>query len=328
MNHNYREYSVEELAQDSSFIRWAKQHPLANHRFWEKWVQDNPDKASLVEAAKSLVTAIDFAPKTISDDRVDALWEKIRAEQHAKGTAPRKLRLLLPLAVAASMAVLLIARFLLTDDTLSIQTTIGESLVYTLPDASTVTLNAQSSIRFDPDKWPENRFLELQGEAYFEVRKGSSFEVLTPDGTVSVLGTAFNVFAREGAFKVVCFEGKVRVTAKNKAEGVVLDPGMGVQLTFGTLASFSAGKAPEGPAWQRGLFEFTNEPLSVVFDELQRQFDVHIQTEADILDSYYTGFFEKENLELALQAICWPMQLNYSLNDRIIKIEKTTTNPQ
>lgn len=328
MNHNYREYSVEELAQDSSFIRWAKQHPLADHRFWERWIRDNPDKAAVVEAAKSLVRAIDFAPKTISDDRVDALWEKIQTGQHAKGATPRKLRLLLPLAVAASMAVLLIARFLMTDDTLSIQTTIGESLVYTLPDASTVTLNAQSSIRFDPDKWPEKRFLELQGEAYFEVRKGSSFEVLTPDGTVTVLGTAFNVFAREGAFKVVCFEGKVRVAAKNQSEAVVLDPGMGVQLTGGTFASFSAGKNPKGPAWQRGLFEFDNQPLSVVFDELQRQFDVLIQADSDILDSYYTGFFEKDNLELALQAICWPKQLNYSINNRIIKIERTTTNPQ
>ncbi|MDP4710106.1 MAG: FecR domain-containing protein [Saprospiraceae bacterium] len=328
MNHNYREYTMEELAQDSSFIRWAKQHPLADHRFWEKWIRDNPDKAAVVEAAKSLVRAIDFAPKTISDDRVDALWEKIQTGQHAKGAATRKLRLLLPLAVAASMAVLLIARFLLTDDTLSIQTTIGESLVYTLPDGSTVTLNALSSVRFDPDGWSENRSLELQGEAYFEVRKGSSFEVLTPDGTITVLGTAFNVFAREGAFKVVCFEGKVRVAANNQSEAVVLEPGMGVQLTGGTFASFSAGKDPKGPAWQRGLFEFDNERLSVVFDELQRQFDVLIQADSSTLDSYYTGFFEKDNLELALQAICWPKQLNYSINDRIIKIERTTTNPQ
>ncbi|MDP4820086.1 MAG: FecR family protein, partial [Saprospiraceae bacterium] len=220
MNHNYREYTMEERAQDSSFIRWAKQHPLADHRFWEKWIRDNPDKAAVVEAAKSLVRAIDFAPKTISDDRVDALWEKIQTGQHPESATPKqsRLRLLLPLAVAASMAVLLIARFLLTDDALSIQTTIGESLVYTLPDGSTVTLNALSSVRFDPDGWSENRSLELQGEAYFEVRKGSSFEVLTPDGTITVLGTAFNVFAREGAFKVVCFEGKVRVAANNQSE--------------------------------------------------------------------------------------------------------------
>lgn len=325
MDHNYREYSVEELAQDSSFIRWVKQHPLANARFWENWLKDNPDKVALVEQAKALVLAIDFAPKEISDARVDALWEKIRVQQEAAGRSP-KIRNLWPLAIAASLAILLMVRFLSPNTLLSVQTTTGERLVYTLPDDSRVTLNALSQIRFDPDTWSDNRSVELQGEAYFEVRKGSTFDVHTSEGTVRVLGTAFNVFAREGAFKVLCFEGKVGVTAKNDQGQTVLTPGMGVQLNGEQqLESYTTTTSAGGPSWQRGLFEFSNERLSNVFDELQRQFGVTIRADKDILDSPYTGFFEKGDLTLALQAICWPKQLNYSITDTWISIERDTT---
>ena len=261
MDHNYREYSVEELAQDSSFIRWVKQHPLANARFWENWLKDNPDRVALVEQAKALVLSIHFAPKEISDARVDALWEKIRTQQEVPARSGM-IRRLWPLAIAASLAILLITKFLSPNPLLSVQTAIGETLVYTLPDASRVTLNAQSQIRFDPDTWADNRSVELQGEAYFEVRKGSTFDVHTSKGTVRVLGTAFNIFAREGAFKVLCFEGKVGVTAKNEQEQAVLTPGMGVQFNEEQqLESFTTTTSAGGPSWQRGLFEFSNEKL-------------------------------------------------------------------
>jgi hypothetical protein len=34
----------------------------------------------------------------------------------------------------------------------------------------------------------------------------------------------------------------------------------------------------------------------------------------DLEDMPYTGFFEKENLEKALQSILWPLSLNYTID--------------
>jgi transmembrane sensor len=43
------------------------------------------------------------------------------------------------------------------------------------------------------DDWSKERTLSLEGEAFFEVQKGSKFSVVTSDGIVEVLGTSFDV---------------------------------------------------------------------------------------------------------------------------------------
>ena len=48
-----------------------------------------------------------------------------------------------------------------------------------LPDNSQVSLNALSSVTYNESSWDENRELTLNGEAFFKVEKGSTFEVKT-----------------------------------------------------------------------------------------------------------------------------------------------------
>jgi len=56
-----------------------------------------------------------------------------------------------------------------------------------------VVLNSKSTISFNKTDWKNNRQLTLDGEAYFKVEKGSTFTVNTNNGSVTVLGTQFNV---------------------------------------------------------------------------------------------------------------------------------------
>ena len=83
-----------------------------------------------------------------------------------------------------------------------VQTLASQNETFELPDASTVTLNATSTIKFDEDKWSDKRELSLKGEAYFKVAKGSKFDVKTSNGIVSVLGTQFTVKQRDNFFEV------------------------------------------------------------------------------------------------------------------------------
>ena len=93
----------------------------------------------------------------------------------------------------------------------NISTTIAEKTSIELPDASLVTINALTDISFNKKKWKSKRTVKLNGEAYFKVAKGAKFDVETPSGIVSVLGTQFNVKYRNNLFEVVCYEGSVNV---------------------------------------------------------------------------------------------------------------------
>ena len=47
------------------------------------------------------------------------------------------------------------------------------------------------------NKWKNERSVNLDGEGFFKVAKGSKFDVETSAGTVSVVGTQFNVKNRK-----------------------------------------------------------------------------------------------------------------------------------
>ena len=59
----------------------------------------------------------------------------------------------------------------------------SEQLSHFLPDGSEVILNAESSIFYHDKKWTTARSITLNGEAYFDVMKGSKFSVKKEEST-------------------------------------------------------------------------------------------------------------------------------------------------
>ncbi|MFW5821322.1 MAG: FecR family protein, partial [Bacteroidota bacterium] len=84
---------------------------------------------------------------------------------------------------------------------------ISEQTELYLPDSSFVALNAGSKIRYSSRKWKKERNVELNGEAFFKVKKGSQFNVKTDQGTVTVLGTEFTVEDWDNYYQVSCYSG-------------------------------------------------------------------------------------------------------------------------
>lgn len=179
-----------------------------------------------------------------------------------------------------------------------------------LPDGSEVELNAGSNIKY-ASEWTNERVVELQGEAFFQVKKGSRFSVKTTQGTVEVLGTSFNVKDREGVFDVECFTGKVGVSSGN--ERVEITPGQHVTLQNGKLAFTE----PTGNrTWVNGQFVYTEEPLENVLSEVERQFNVKI-TRPSLEGRKYTGTFTTNSLNEALDLVCLPMGYQYSIDEEM-----------
>jgi ferric-dicitrate binding protein FerR (iron transport regulator) len=180
-----------------------------------------------------------------------------------------------------------------------------------LPDSSKVYINAASTISYNPHKWDVERTLELNGEACFEVRKGKPFTVKTVNGTITVLGTRFNVMSRGNDFKVFCVTGKVAVRKENE---VILVKG---QRCTAAEKNQLTGPEPVNDlkpiSWINGEFWFNNTPVLRVFEEIERQFGVDVIYNSSAIRNY-TGYFNKNNLSEALMNVCEPMSLTYERN--------------
>lgn len=212
----------------------------------------------------------------------------------------------IPLSIAASVTLLVIAFFAFHEATVT--TTMAETKVYTLPDGSVVTLNAESKIAYSRFNFSDERTVTLEGEAFFNVTKGSTFTVASENGNVTVLGTSFNVNTRPAEFEVSCFTGKVKVTHHNHE--VMLTKGLFTKLDKDKLIaaeSFDDKKT----TWRQGDFYFEGKPINTVIDELERQFNVEIILQGDGT-RLYTGYFSNKNLDEALEMVFKPMSLNYT----------------
>jgi len=68
-----------------------------------------------------------------------------------------------------------------------------------LTDGTSVRLNSESSLKYKRNFNSESRIVNLSGEGYFKVVKGNyPFTVNTQYGTVTVLGTKFNIQYSKG----------------------------------------------------------------------------------------------------------------------------------
>lgn len=320
MNDRYLTYDAINLAQDEAFLQWVREGDNSNAAEWEAWLAAHPEKAEAVAEAKLLACALQFREEKPDPEQIEALWVRIHAATPAReNRSPLRVLRWTAYAAAAAIALLLVFFFLFPGpgETVQVLAQRGETVEHALPDGSLVLLNAGSSLTYDATQWPENRRLTLSGEAFFEVEKGSRFVVETARGKVEVLGTSFNVNTHDGQFRVECYSGRVGVSSGRGEE--ILEPGQSVALMDGSLKKNSFD-AQSGASWRQGRFEYEDEPLALVFAELERQFDIAIESPDSIRQRRYTGFFERNSLDSALYLVCWPMQLESTVMGQKVQI--------
>lgn len=196
-----------------------------------------------------------------------------------------------------------------SDKLVEIQTTTGNKTTIELPDASVVTINALSELSYSRTGWKEQREVRLHGEAFFEVAKGATFDVLTSTGVVSVVGTKFNVKQRDNFFEVSCFEGIVLVSVKDSSHKLYV--GDSYRLSNGI--PFLSKIADQDPPWTNNRSSFERVALSEVIAELERQYDIKIAVSKINMERLFTGGFVHDDLENALNSVAQPMNLTYTI---------------
>lgn len=223
-------------------------------------------------------------------------------------------------AVAATLIIAVLGYWYQTNDIrITNEIHYGEQHNLVLPDGSKVTLNSGTKISYKKFGWNKERLIHLEGEAFFEVTGGKTFKVVTKEAEVRVIGTSFNVYARNNEVKVSCFSGRVGVKTTS-GEDVILLPGHSVKAENSRIIHLNTDKNLNDNGWLKGEFFYQNQPLETVLKEIERQFNVNIAYKDSVRRSY-TGYFNNSDLRAALDMVLIPMQLKAKIiPDNIIEV--------
>lgn len=233
---DYLSYTARDFALDEDFQQWVLQ-PATRNVFWERWLEQHPEKENDVREARQLLQGISFTPFQLSAGQKEALWDAIcdgMGEEVAPIQAPTRTywwqlwkyaaALLLGMLIAGGWYWWKAAQ---KNTILSTHTRLGEVKTFLLPDSSEVTLNANSRLLYASTG--QQREVWLDGEAFFHVKHTvfhQKFIVHTYDNVhVEVLGTQFNVNSAGKEVVVVLQQGKIQLSIEGRNTSLALQPG-------------------------------------------------------------------------------------------------------
>jgi len=187
----------------------------------------------------------------------------------------------------------------------SYRTGLGEQRSIVLEDGTIMQLNAVTHVRVRLGD-TVRRIELVDGEAYFKVAHDAArpFDVVTREAVVRAIGTAFNVYRREGKLDVAVTEGRVRVTAGGAqasavAEPVFLDAHEGVVMRGdGRLTRMMTNEAITASAWKQRRLVFDGERLDTVVAEFNRYTKARLQVDsAELAGLRISGTFNADDPE-------------------------------
>ncbi|GAB2190995.1 pyoverdine signaling pathway anti-sigma factor FpvR [Sessilibacter sp. MAH1] len=190
------------------------------------------------------------------------------------------------------------------------QTQAGDLLEVNLPDGSIVHLNTRSKIIVTFTA--KQRLVQLvDGEAYFEVAKDPQrpFVVETTRGTVTAVGTAFNVYKQKSSDTVTVTEGIVRVKQHKGAttpypESKFVSANQEVKLNSNGLREADAALMKRSVEWLTQTITFQNTPLGEAIEEINRYLDTPVYfSQAKLAALHVSGTFATATPTSTLTAI-------------------------
>ena len=249
----------------------------------------------------------------------DRAWIRLACWSRTTQRATLATCVILCLAVLA----LLMSRTILEPVTVqsmqSYQTAIAEHRRIALPDGSFILMGAKSSVSVSLS--PGERIVMLEsGEALFEVADDDKrpFIVMAGVGTITALGTVFNVRRDENRVVITVTEGSVEVkrTPQGAKTGswtlapaesrmtATIDAGVQAVISPSELSVLELSDPSKVTEWQAGHLQYRAEPLKYVIAGVSRYSAKEIIiVDAEVEDMLFTGSVLQDQTEDWLQAL-------------------------
>jgi ferric-dicitrate binding protein FerR (iron transport regulator) len=235
----------------------------------------------------------------------------------------------------------------------------GSKSMITMPDSSSIWLNAGSKLRYSSSFNRTNREVFIEGEAYFKVAKNEKkpFMVKTSAVTLKVMGTSFNIkaYPEEKDIETTVETGTVQVLRNVEGQlmdKLVLTAGQKVTVIKSTarIDSTTATKPLPLPAplkavmpeeiaektivtknvtpelytsWKDKRWIIEKESLEKLAVKLERRYNVQISFQDDRLKNFsFSGTLEDETLEQVLEVIKLSAPISYTVRQNKVKLTR------
>lgn len=310
---------------DESFHKWVENSNREDEKFWASWLADHPEKKNDADQAKKVLRSLSFKDKAFSKKEITELWDKIKSEsilEKEADTKTVKFRpwkylkvavVIIPFIVAAVLFLFfrvapkkkqVVERLLIEKSNPK-----GEKRTVFLSDGSKVKLNVESKISYLHPFDKNQRVVQLEGEAFFEITPDEDrpFIVKTGNLETKVLGTSFNIkaYPDEGNIMVAVKTGLVSVENTNyklpnkQNKSIVLSPmemaTYSEETNQTTVSDYDSLKVL---AWQDGTLYFDNATMEKFVKDVEKWYgvDIIIKRKKPILKGI-TGTFKNQSLE-------------------------------
>ncbi len=331
---------LEDFLTDKEFRSWVLNPTPKSSLFWEKWLEANPQYEKEVLRARELILSLQY-PSTVQPDeeeKDEILKSILQVPGTSLGTEHRRsfrfVRIAASIVLAIGIGLLFYYRGfdntnVVASNQVEVQTIKktnpkGRKSEIVLTDGTRVMLNSNSTLTYNSD-FAQNRYIELEGEAYFKVAKDPDHPFIVKSGQVETraLGTAFNVKTTEASVDVLLTEGSVEVSVIDHEDQVIrLEPmqktAYSVQKGLG-VPSFQ--KDMTDMAWTRGIIFFKETPISEVLRTLENWYDVQIDVSGGYEEVKYSGEFDNEYLSNVLKSMSQALDMTYELSGKNVKIK-------
>lgn len=262
----------------------------------------------------------------------EELWNKILKEEkviaiNQNQKSSRSKKWIIPLSAVASVAALLLVTVMISKKDDIIGPTVPNTLVrkiskencekLILPDGSIVEMDKGAEVSYDTASFATQRQIKVSGDVFLRVKKGSSFDVLTEQANVGVLGTSFSVYNSHDGFQSFCSTGRVKVALPDNSQSVILKPGMGVELVDGGLKQFMLNNPKPK---NEGIY-FSDKSLFEVFTELANYNKVKFKFSGDAGMRTFSGSLNPHDLGDCLKSIQESTKITWEREGNIIEIK-------
>jgi len=173
----------------------------------------------------------------------------------------------------------------------------------TLPDGTTVWLNANSKISYPEVFSKEIRKVKLEGEAYFDVihNTQSPFIVESDQMEINVLGTQFDVknYTGQTNLEATLLTGKVKVRFSPEQEFITLAPNQTISFDKqSNKFNIREVDANDYIIWTNEKLTFNNELLSTILYKMEKWYNIKITCADNVpLDQRLSFTIRRENKE-------------------------------
>jgi transmembrane sensor len=290
--------ATHEVEQVAAWLAQSSTH----QREFERWVQ-------IWEASQNLKTGFDVdtdsAWSTIKNNINDTAI--VTLSTHSTHWRWR---------VAAAVAVLVgIGWWLRSSRAFDTPKTIAETIRsekksknITLPDGSVVLLNHDSELSFGDDFGHNTRSVVLKGQAFFDIKRNENlpFVITARHAEIQVLGTSFDVNARQEAVQVNVQTGRVEVRNQTQKQILTNQQNAWIQTDTITRKIFNINSL----SYKSQVFIFEKTTLKEVVNVLREGYQADIRlANTQVANCRLTARFDHESLQNTLAVIAETLQL-------------------